>query len=154
MNPRLRKDKPLGTPPLPTSEATTKTMKANKGKDTLPEIRFRKALVAAGLSGYRLHRKSVPGRPDISFPGRKVAIFINGCFWHRCPRCRLPLPKAHRDFWRRKFNRNMKRDQEKLTLLGDMDWFVFVFWECEIRKDIDGCVSAVKRHMIQSGKKK
>ena len=73
-------DSPLGPPPAPTSGATTATMKANKGKDTSPEIMVRKALRLAGAPGYRLHWKGVPGRPDISYPGRKIAIFVNGCF--------------------------------------------------------------------------
>ena len=68
--------------PHPASEVTTKVMKANKSKDTKPEMILRKALREAGFPGYRLHWKKAPGHPDIAYPGRKVAIFVNGCFWH------------------------------------------------------------------------
>lgn len=87
------------------SEATHHVMQANKSKNTKPELKVRKALRKAGLSGYRLHWKKAAGRPDICFPGRRVAIFVNGCFWHRCPHCSLPLPKSNVAFWSAKFER-------------------------------------------------
>ena len=71
-------------PPL--TEGVRKCMKANKSKDTSPELKVRKALREAGYPGYRQNWKKAPGKPDICYPGRKVAIFINGCFWHRCSR--------------------------------------------------------------------
>jgi DNA mismatch endonuclease (patch repair protein) len=90
-------------------------MRSNKGKNTSPEISMRKALRDNGASGYRLHWK-VPGKPDIAYPGRKIAIFVNGCFWHRCPRCDLPLPKSNTGFWTGKFERNVARDVETQIL--------------------------------------
>jgi len=79
--------------PRPRSEAVSRVMSANRAKDTRPEVALRKALRRAGGRGYRLHYKRVPGRPDIAFVSKRVAVFVNGCYWHRCPKCDLPLPK-------------------------------------------------------------
>ena len=120
--------------PEPTSEVTTKVMMANKGKDTKPEIIVRRMLRESGFTGYRLNWKKAPGRPDIAYPGRRIAIFINGCFWHRCPYCDLPLPKTHSDFWKQKFDRNVERDNRKSMELEKAGWTVVTIWECEIKK--------------------
>jgi len=100
-----------------------------------PEIIARRTLRESGYPGYRLNWKKVPGRPDIAYPGRKIAIFINGCFWHRCPICDLPLPKSHVDFWRNKFKKNVDRDKRKIDELHAAGWTVVTVWECQIRKD-------------------
>lgn len=121
-----------------TSEATRHVMQANKGKNTSPELKVRAALRAAGLTGYRLHWKKAPGRPDVCFPGRKVAIFVNGCFWHRCPRCELPLPKSNVRFWEEKFERNVARDARDNALLVAEGWTVVVVWECRLKGDLLG----------------
>ena len=120
--------------PDPSSEMTTKVMKANKGKNTKPELAVRQMLREAGHPGYRLNWKKAPGRPDIAYPGKKVAIFINGCFWHRCPYCNLSTPKTHSEFWQQKFERNVERDQKKTKELKDAGWKVFTIWECRIKK--------------------
>jgi DNA mismatch endonuclease (patch repair protein) len=124
-----------GRAPIPKSEVTSRVMSANRGKDTKPEILMRKALREVGIPGYRIHWKKVPGKPDIAYPGRKIAIFVNGCYWHRCPKCNLPLPKSNTDFWKAKFDRNKARDIKKKKDLEDLGWEVFVFWECEIKDD-------------------
>lgn len=128
--------KMTGRNPEPTNAVTSKVMKANKGKDTGPEQEVRRILREIGYPGYRLNWKKVPGRPDIAYPGRKIAIFVNGCFWHRCPRCNLPLPKTHTEFWQQKFERNVTRDQEKTRALEALGWTVITIWECEL-KDSD-----------------
>lgn len=130
--------------PPPTSEVTTKVMRSNKGKDTHPELVLRKALREAGYPGYRINWKKVPGRPDIAYPGRKIAIFVNGCFWHRCPHCNLPLPKSHTDFWQQKFERNIERDRRKTKELEKLGWNVVTIWECEIRANLPSIVSSLK----------
>ena len=101
-------------PPL--NENTTKSMKSNRRKDTKPELVLRRALRDAGFPGYRLQWK-IPGRPDICYPGRKVAIFVNGCFWHRCPYCNLPIPKHNHEYWVEKFYRNQERDRRDVAEL-------------------------------------
>ncbi len=129
--------------PLPSSPETRKVMKANKGKNTGPELMLRNGLREAGYGGYRLNWKKAVGRPDITYPGRKVAIFVNGCFWHRCPHCNLPLPKSHTEFWQQKFERNVERDARKTNELEKEGWTVITVWECEIRKDIQSTVSRI-----------
>ncbi|HXP50174.1 MAG TPA: very short patch repair endonuclease [Bacteroidia bacterium] len=120
--------------PTPKSEATSRVMSANKSKNTKPEILLRKTLWAAGIKGYRCNYKKAPGRPDIAFPKRKIAIFVNGCFWHRCPYCKLPLPKNNTEFWKKKFEANVNRDKMKVKSLEREGWKVFIIWECEITK--------------------
>jgi len=104
-----------------------------KGKDTSPEILVRKLLTKLGAR-YRLHRADLPGKPDIVLPGRRLAIFVHGCFWHGhdCARGSR-VPKANRDYWLGKVGRNRTRDaanREKLEALG---WRVEVLWECGLK---------------------
>lgn len=115
------------------SQRTRKSMQGNKGKDTKPELVLRKRLREAGLTGYRLQWK-VPGRPDVAWPGKKVALFVNGCFWHRCPLCNPPMPKSNVEYWLVKFERNEERDRRNLRELEEMGWRVHVVWECQLKK--------------------
>ena len=130
--------------PVPFNENVSRVMSSNKAKNTKPELRLRKALYADGIRGYRLNWKKVPGRPDIAFPGRKISIFINGCYWHRCPHCELPLPKTNTEFWKEKFDKNIKRDKKKEKELLDLGWTVLVFWECKIKTNIKDCINKIK----------
>ena len=134
-----------GRAPIPEKEITSKIMSSIRGKDTTPEILLRKALFNNGLSGYRIHWKKIPGRPDICYPSRKVAIFVHGCYWHRCPYCKPSMPKTHVDFWKKKFKRNIKRDKRKILELENSGWEVLVFWECQIKEDINECLGSVKK---------
>lgn len=138
-----------GRAPIPKSETTSKVMSANVPKDTKPELVLRRSLRKIGLSGYRLHWKKASGRPDIAYPGRKIAIFVNGCFWHRCPHCNLPIPKSNTEFWLKKFERNKERDAMKIHNLEEDGWKVIVLWECEIKRDALGCAKRVK-NLIES----
>lgn len=108
-------------------------MKGNKRANTKPELLVRQRLRAAGLTGYRLEWK-VPGKPDIAFPGRKIAIFVNGCFWHRCPKCNPSQPKRNVEFWEAKFRRNVERDRAAISALTQMGWTPITIWECELKK--------------------
>ena len=115
----------LEVPPA-SSHAVHNVMVANKSTNTKPELIVRRLLRDAGFPGYRLHWR-VDGdggryicRPDISFPGRKLAIFVHGCFWHRCPRCDLDLPKSNVDYWSQKFENNVERDRKKEASLQEM----------------------------------
>ena len=130
--------------PVPLNENVSRVMSSNKAKNTKPELKLRKALYADGIRGYRLNWKKVPGKPDIAFPGRKIGIFINGCYWHRCPYCELSLPKTNTDFWREKFKKNIKRDKKKEKELLDLGWTVLVFWECKIKTNIKDCINKIK----------
>jgi DNA mismatch endonuclease, patch repair protein len=85
--------------------------------------------------GYRLHRKDIPGRPDIAYPGRRLAIFVHGCFWHGhdCARG-ARTPKANRDYWEAKIARNRARDADVLAQLAERRWRALTVWECETRR--------------------
>ena len=137
-----------GRAPIPKSETTSKVMSANVPKDTKPELALRKSLRKIGISGYRLHWKKASGRPDIAYPGRKIAIFVNGCFWHRCPHCNLPLPKSNTEFWLKKFDKNKERDAKKIHDLEEDGWKIIVLWECEIKKDALGCAKKIKELIV------
>ena len=121
--------------PPATNENIAKSMRSNKSKNTKPELKVRSMLRDLGFPGYRLNWKKAPGHPDIAYPGRKIAIFVNGCFWHHCPRCNLPMPKSHQDYWLPKIERNIQRDAEKNRELAEMGWTVVTIWECELKKE-------------------
>lgn len=132
-----------GRAPVPKKEATSRIMSSIKSRNTRPELILRRALWDHGIRGYRLYWNKVPGRPDIAFPGKKIAIFVNGCFWHRCPYCNPPIPKSHSGFWENKFDRNIERDKRKIELLTNNNWKVMVIWECKIRNELKNCLSTI-----------
>jgi DNA mismatch endonuclease (patch repair protein) len=106
-----------------------------RGKDTSPEMRVRRAAHALGLR-FRLHRKELPGRPDLIFPKHRVALFVHGCFWHRHPGCaKASTPKSRTDFWQAKFDANVARDARVATELEALSWRVATIWECETKRD-------------------
>lgn len=125
----------LPTNPPASSPATRKTMQGNRGKNTRPELELRRLLREAGFPGYRLHWKKAPGHPDIAYPGRKIAIFVNGCFWHQCPRCRPSLPRANAEFWRTKLDANVERDTASRGRLEALGWHVETVWECQLANE-------------------
>lgn len=131
--------------PKPKSEQVSKVMSRNKAKNTKPEILLRKALWEKHIRGYRLNYKKAPGRPDIAFVSKKVAIFVNGCYWHRCPKCDYPLPKHNTEFWEEKFSKNKERDKRKIKELKDSGWSVITVWECDIKEDINSIVSVIQQ---------
>lgn len=124
-------------PPAPPASNghVRKSMQGNKHKDTKPELLVRERLRAAGLTGYRLQWRA-PGRPDIAWPGKKVALLINGCFWHRCPHCKPPEPKSNVEYWHLKFERNVERDERNVAALRAEGWRVHVIWECQLKKKV------------------
>lgn len=122
--------------PTPKSESVSKVMSANKAKHSTPELLLRKRLWAMGLRGYRTNYKALPGKPDIAFLKKKTAIFVNGCFWHRCPICNYSLPKTNTAFWEEKFGKNVSRDEKKTLQLQQAGWKVLTIWECELKKDV------------------
>ena len=122
-----------GRAPIPERESVSKTMSSIRGKDTKPELFLRKTLWSMGIRGYRIHWKKVPGSPDIAFIRKKIAIFVNGCYWHRCPICKLSLPKTHSDFWLKKFEKNIERDNIKIHQLEMIGWKTIIIWECQLK---------------------
>jgi len=109
-------------------------MSHNKGKDTFPELFIRKLIYSLGYR-YCLHRKDLPGCPDLVFPKRKKVIFINGCFWHRhtCKKGRS-IPVNRKKFWQQKFKRTIERDKCNYKALKKLGWKILVVWECQTKK--------------------
>ena len=109
-----------------------------RSKNTLPELAVRKALWKEGLR-YKIHDKSITGIPDISNKSKKIAIFIDGCFWHGCPVC-YNKPKSNVAYWEKKLEYNKSRRSEvKKKLTGD-GWQILEFWECEITNNLEAIV--------------
>lgn len=104
-----------------------------RSRDTGPERTLRTLLTSAGISGYRLHYATAPGRPDVAFVGKRIAVFVHGCFWHACPHCRPPRPKSNRTFWELKLDRNASRDKRKVRQLRSAGWSVVTIWACRLR---------------------
>ena len=111
----------------------SRIMAAIGGKDTKPELALRKALHARGFR-YRLHRKGLPGRPDLVFPKYRAVCFIHGCFWHQHPGCKeATKPKSRTEFWEGKFAATEARDQRSRARLLEAGWRVAIVWECSLR---------------------
>lgn len=108
-------------------------MSGIRSRDTRPELVVRRWLHRNGYR-FRLHRKDLPGSPDIVLPGRRIAIFVHGCFWHRHAGCRLSYnPKSNVERWQAKFRENVERDNRQRIALEALGWSPIVIWECEVR---------------------
>jgi len=103
-----------------------------RSKDTKPEIAVRKAAHALGLR-FRLHRRDLPGTPDLVFPGRRTALFVHGCFWHRHGCARASTPSSNAGYWAAKFERNVERDASNAAELRKLGWRCVRVWECETK---------------------
>ena len=102
-----------------------------RGRNTQPELAVRSALHRAGYR-FRLHRKDLPGRPDIVLPKHRTVVFVHGCFWHRHPGCRFAYtPKSRVAFWQKKFDDNVARDRRNVRALRALGWRVITVWECQ-----------------------
>lgn len=97
------------------------------------EWKVRAVLIRSGVRGWRLHSKQLPGRPDFVFPDRKIAVFVDGCFWHACPKCGR-TPKSHSEFWKAKIAGNARRDKRHRVKLKRLGWRVFRLWEHDLQK--------------------
>ena len=115
------------------SRRRSEMMAGIRGRDTAPERAVRRVAHRMGLR-FRLHRKDLPGRPDLVFPRHRLAVFVHGCFWHRHEGCRYAYtPKSRVAFWTRKFAGNVARDRRNEDALRDLGWRVLIVWECEAR---------------------
>lgn len=107
-----------------------------RSANTRPEVAVRKGLHARGFR-FRLHRKDLPGKPDIVLPRYRVVVFIHGCFWHQHLGCRLASwPKSREDYWGPKLNKNVERDALAEIRLAELGWRTLVVWECDTRSPI------------------
>ncbi|MCC5997310.1 MAG: DNA mismatch endonuclease Vsr [Oceanicaulis sp.] len=125
-----------------------------RGKNTRPEILIRRALHARGYR-FRLHRKDLPGKPDIVLPKYRAVIFINGCFWHGHDCHLFKWPKTREDFWREKIGGNKVRDQAKRAALEQAGWRILVIWECALkgrnRRDPDDVLERIGAWLAGGG---
>lgn len=112
-----------------------------RGKNTSPEMKLRKMLWESGIRGYRVHYK-LPGKPDIVFTRKKVVVFVDGCFWHKCPVCFRP-PETNAEFWNEKLQKNVERDLKVTKELEDLGWTVLRFWEHEVKKTPEDVVARI-----------
>ncbi len=116
-----------------TSMERSRTMRAVKSNDTAAELAVRRVAHNLGYR-YRLHRRDLPGKPDMVFPGRRKVIFVHGCFWHQHQGCdRSRMPQSNQGYWRPKLQRNVERDARVQAELADMGWEVLIVWECEVK---------------------
>lgn len=117
------------------SPEVSRRMAAVRHTDTAPEIALRRALINLGVQ-FRVHDGSLPGTPDVVLPGRRVVVFVHGCFWHRHRGCsRATLPKSNLAFWSEKFLHNVRRDARKTRLLRSAGWGVYTVWQCRIEEN-------------------
>lgn len=118
------------------SKTTSKTMSAIRGKNNkTTELRLRMALVRSGITGFKLHEKLLPGKPDIYFIKEQLAIFIDGCFWHGCPKCGH-IPKTRSAFWKAKIERNIERDKKNKRELRKQGITHLKVWEHELKNKV------------------
>jgi DNA mismatch endonuclease (patch repair protein) len=118
-----------------------------KGKNTGPEIKLRKLLFSNDIRGYRIHF-DLPGKPDIVFSKKKIAIFVDGCFWHKCPVC-FQEPETRKEFWMKKIQSNVERDKIVNTELENGGWTVLRFWEHEIKKNPSVVIKTIRDHLLE-----
>lgn len=129
------------------SPARSKTMSAIRGRgNKATEIRLRFMLVRAGIRGWELHSKGIVGNPDFFFPAHRIAVFVDGCFWHGCPICGH-VPKTNTDFWKAKIQRNRSRDHENTKKLKKLGIRVVRYWEHELRENPQKCVSKLGKQL-------
>jgi DNA mismatch endonuclease (patch repair protein) len=124
-----------------TQEQRTYNMSRIRGKNTGPEVRLRKLVFAQGVRGYRIHY-NLPGKPDIVFTKKKIAIFIDGCFWHKCPVC-FQEPETRKEFWMKKIQSNTDRDKKVDEQLISDGWTIIRIWEHEIKKEPENAVKKI-----------
>ena len=136
-------------PPAASSEATRAVMIGNRGTGTAPEVRLRSALHARGLR-FRKHARPLPElrcRADIVFPRHRVAVFVDGCFWHACPE-HGRLPRTHSSYWAQKLARNLERDRRNDRVLSEAGWLVLRVWEHE---EVYSAAESIAAHVLRRG---
>lgn len=125
-----------------TREQRRQIMSAVRSSDTGPELRLRRALYAAGVRGWRCHYDRAPGKPDLAWAGMRVAIFVDGAFWHGHPSRHKPGRSG--EYWDRKIARNVQRDRENDKALRRADWIVLRVWDFEVARELLAVVSRIE----------
>ena len=120
-----------------------------RSRDTKPELALRRALHASGERGWRCHNRQLPGRPDVAFTRWRVAVFVDGCFWHGHPDYFTPGKSGA--YWDAKIERTKQRDRLADAALAEAGWTVLRFWDFEVEKDLEACVAAVRHSILDQG---
>lgn len=144
----------MGGKPFSDVDPKRRHLMAQIGREnTAPEIAIRRAMHRAGLR-FRLHPHNLPGRPDIVLPGRRLAIFVHGCFWHGHDCKAGRVPKTRTEYWKRKFARNAERDADVNAALKEKGWTVVVIWECQVKQpdEVSRLVAEIAAHPIRRRK--
>lgn len=134
-------------------ETRSRMMSGIRGKDARPELLLRRALHARGFR-YRLHPKTMNGRPDMVLTKHRVAVFVHGCFWHRHEGCRFAsTPATRAEFWAAKFAANIRRDQKVVATLSENGWRIAIVWECALKKqaNVDLTVEQLADWILEGG---
>jgi len=130
-----------------TREERSRVMATVKSADTTPERKVRSIVHRLGYR-FRLHRRDLPGNPDIVLPRHRKVIFVNGCFWHQHPRCSAAdRPASNTEYWNKKLNRNIQRDRKNLRALRKAGWHPLVIWECQLKNEVR--TEARIRHFLE-----
>jgi DNA mismatch endonuclease (patch repair protein) len=132
-----------------TPEQRKRIMSAVRRRDTAPELALRRSLFARGIRGWRCDYRDAPGRPDLAWPGRKIAVFVDGAFWHGHPSRHRPGRSG--SYWDKKIAANVARDRRVDRELQAMGWTVFRFWDFEIRKQLSVVVEDIARAVEDAG---
>jgi DNA mismatch endonuclease (patch repair protein) len=128
----------------------SEVMSKVRSKDTKPELQVRSWLHKRGFR-YRLHRKDLPGCPDIVLPKYETVIFVHGCFWHQHPACKkATIPKKNHKFWKQKLKRNVERDSEHVDQLEEKGWKVITVWECAVKKDVEQIMETIESRVLET----
>jgi len=135
----------LPAAPPAASASVRASMRGNRSSKTRPEAMLAQELCKAGITGFRQNSKEFLGSPDLAFPATKLAVFVHGCFWHRCPYCHPHFPGSNAEYWTAKFARNKARDRHTRTSLRAEGWRPMVVWECQLRKNPRRAVSRIVR---------
>ena len=140
---RKYESRPVGPSPRPSSAAISRAMRSNRSSGTRPE------LVLSKLLRKKVAKSDLPGRPDFVYTRAKLAVFVHGDFWHRCPACKIPLPRKHRDYWKRKLDRNVERDGLVRWELQSLGWKVVEIWEHEVKSNPRAAADRIKNVVEQ-----
>jgi DNA mismatch endonuclease (patch repair protein) len=129
-------------------ETRSRVMSRIRSRDTKPELALRRALYASGERGWRCHNRQLPGKPDLAFTRWRVAVFVDGCFWHGHPDFFTPGKSGA--YWDAKIERTKERDRIANTALAEGGWTVLRFWDFEVEDDLEGCVAAVRNALADA----
>jgi DNA mismatch endonuclease (patch repair protein) len=132
-----------------TKEKRSEVMRRITGSNTKPERLLRQRLWEMGVRGWRVHPKTLPGKPDVAFTKYRIAVFVDGCFWHGCKQC-YTRPKTNQKYWDSKREMNNRRDRSNEAALNASGWTVIRFWEHEVEKDSTGCAHTVQAQLLMA----